>query len=372
MPRKGQRLKVRKRWLTKPPGMARRAQPDPLADNGLLPYMAAHFEAMLVTGRSAYTIHRSRVTLRRFIAWCDERGLKHPADVTKPVLERYQRHLFYYRKADGKPLTLGTQAVCLATIKLWFKWLARENHILYNPASELELPCKSRKLPRVILSIAEVEAILAQADVAAPAGVRDRALLELLYSSGLRRMEAARLAIYDIDFDRRLVMVREGKGKRDRIIPVGARALAWLDKYLLEARPQLLTVEHEALFVTDYGEAAAPEFVAGCVRKYMHFAGVNKPGATHLLRHAMATHMLEGGADIRFLQAMLGHASLDTTEIYTHVAIEKLQAIHAATHPAKLHRTPESGAESGAAATIQPHDAARAALLDALEADTSA
>jgi integrase/recombinase XerD len=150
------------------------------------------------------------LTLRRFITWCDERGLKQPADITRLVLERYQRHLFYYRKADGKPLTLGTQAVCLATIKLWFKWLTRENHLLYNPASELELPHKSRRLPRVILSVPEVESILAQADVNSPAGIRDRALLELLYSSGLRRMEAARLAIYDIDFDRRLVMVREG------------------------------------------------------------------------------------------------------------------------------------------------------------------
>lgn len=368
MPRKGQRLKVRKRGAVKPSGPLRAALADPLAHNGLLPYMAAHFEALLVTGHSDYTIRRSRVTLRRFIAWCDERGLQRPADITRAVLERYQRHLFYYRKADGKPLTLGTQAVCLATIKLWFKWLTRENHILYNPASELELPQKSRKLPRVILSVHEVEAILAEANVDSPAGIRDRALLELLYSSGLRRMEAARLALYDIDFDRRLVMVREGKGKRDRIVPVGERALAWLDKYILAARPQLLAVEHETLFVTDYGEPATPELVADRVRKYMHFAGIAKPGATHLLRHAMATHMLEGGADIRFLQAMLGHASLETTEIYTHVAIEKLQAIHAATHPAKLHRQPEAGAETG----IQPHDAVRAALLETLESDTTA
>jgi integrase/recombinase XerD len=340
--RKGQRIKVRRRRLVKPSAPPKVEQRDPLAHNGLLPYMAAHFEAQLVRGHSTWTIHRARVTLRRFITWCDTRGLARPADITKPVLERYQRYLFYYRKPDGTPLTLGTQAVCLATVKVWFKWLARENHILYNPASELELPRTGMKLPRVILSIAEVEAILAQADVEAPAGIRDRALLELLYSSGLRRAEAAQLAVYDLDFDRRLVMVREGKGRRDRVVPVGARALAWLDRYILEARPQLLTVEHETLFVTDYGDPVAPDFVAQRVKKYMAFAGIDKPGATHLLRHAMATHMLEGGADIRFLQAMLGHASLETTEVYTHVAIEKLQAIHAATHPAKLHRTPES------------------------------
>lgn len=376
MPRKGQWLKTRKPGRKKPTGPVVPLRRDPLAHNGLLAYMAAHFEALLVTGRSPCTIHRSRVTLRRFIAWCDERGLKHPAEITKAVLERYQRHLFYYRKADGRPLALGTQMVCLATLKLWFKWLARENHILYNPASEIDLPRVGKRLPRVILSVPEVEAILAQADVDNPAGVRDRALLELLYSTGLRRMEAARLAVYDLDFSRRLVMVREGKGRRDRIIPIGARALAWLDKYILESRPQLLTVEHEALFVTDYGEPVSPEFVADRVRRFMRFAGVNKPGATHLLRHAMATHMLEGGADIRFLQAMLGHTSLETTEIYTHVAIEKLQAIHEATHPARLHRLPAAGASVAAQAETQAAplsaDAARIAFLDALAADTEA
>lgn len=371
MPRKGQRIKVRKASPAKPPGLLRRAH-DPLAGQPLLAWMAAYFEWLLVMGYSADTVRGSRIAIRRFIAWCDERGLKHPADITKLVLERYQRQLFYYRKPDGAPLTIGSQVGCLAPLKAWFKWLARENHILYSPASELQLPRLGKRLPRVVLGIAEVEAILAEANVNNPAGLRDRALLELLYSTGLRRMEAARLAVYDLDFGRRLVMVREGKGKRDRVIPIGARALAWLDKYLLEARPQLLTVEHEALFVTDYGEPVSPEFVAQRVKKYMDFAGVRKPGATHLLRHAMATHMLEGGADIRFLQAMLGHACLETTEIYTHVAIEKLQAIHEATHPAKLHRTPATGAESGAQPNIPAHDVARAALLEALESDTTA
>jgi integrase/recombinase XerD len=202
-----------------------------------------------------------------------------------------------------------------------------------------------------------------QAETNTPAGLRDRALLEMLYSTALRRMEAANLAVYDIDFTRRLVMVREGKGRRDRFVPIGARALAWLDKYLLEARSQLLAANHESLFVTDYGLPASPEFIAQRVRTYMDCAGVRQPGSTHLLRHACATHMLEGGADIRFLQAMLGHATIETTQIYTHVAIEKLQAIHEATHPARLHRQ-----ESAAHTT----DTDRDALLALPAADHSA
>ncbi len=291
MPRKGQRLKVRKRSPWKPKGFAKRAH-DPLAHNRLLAYMNLHFEAMLVTGYTADTVRARRVAIRRFIAWCDERGLKQPCEITKQVLELYQRHLFYYRKPNGAPLTLGSQLGCLAPLKAWFKWLARENHILYNPASELETPRRIKRLPRNILSIGEVESILAEADVNNPSGLRDRALLELLYSTGLRRMEAAHLAVHDIAFDRRIVMVREGKGRKDRVTPVGQRALQWLDKYMLEGRPQLLAADHTNLFVTDYGEPVTPEYVAARVKKYMEIAGVNKTGShasvSPCLRHAHA------------------------------------------------------------------------------------
>ena len=323
--------------------------PDPLAHHPLVVWMNAHLEWMLVTGYSASTVEERRGPLRRFITWCDERGLKQPTDISKQVLERYQRHLFYYRKSDGRPLTTGTQVNCLVPLKLLFKWLARENHILFNPASEIDIPRQGKQLPHVILSVAEVEAILAEAEGHNPIGLRDRALLELLYSTGLRRMEAARLAVYDVDFNRRLLMVREGKGKRDRVVPIGARALQWLDKYLLESRPKLMAADHQILFVNDYGDPVRPEFVAGRVRKYMEYAGLQKSGATHLLRHACATHMLEGGADIRFIQSLLGHANLETTEIYTHVSIEKLQAVHEATHPARLHREHPANAETPSA-----------------------
>lgn len=337
MPRKGQKLKARRPSAVKPAGPQKRLV-DPMAHLPMVQSMEAHFEWMLVTGYSNDTVRARRQALRRFVTWCEERGLQQARDITKAVLERYQRHLFYYRKADGQPLTLGSQHGALSPLKTWFKWLVRENYLQYNPASELDLPRLPRHLPRSILSVQEVEAILAEADPATPYGLRDRAMLELVYSTGLRRMEVAHLALYDVDATRRLVFVREGKGAQDRVVPVGRRALAWLERYLLEARPQLITVEIEALFVTDYGEATSPEFIAAHVKRYMDFAGVKKPGATHLLRHAMATHMLEAGADVRVLQAMLGHADLNTTQIYTHVSIEHLRAIHDATHPARLLR----------------------------------
>ncbi|MES9906145.1 MAG: site-specific tyrosine recombinase XerC, partial [Sedimenticola sp.] len=311
----------------------------PLDPNGIAPYLDAHLEWLAVKGYADDTINRRDVALRRFIQWCDERDLSQPQEITKPILERYQRHLYYYRKPDGNPLTLGSQLGCLAPIKTFFKWLTQENHLLYNPASELMLPKQPKRLPRDILSVSEVEAILATPDHETSSGLRDRAILETLYSTGLRRMELPALKVYDIDLHRAIVIVREGKGRRDRVIPIGERALAWVEKYLNESRPQLLlNIHEEALFLNDYGDPLPRDALARKVKHYMNQAGIKKTGSCHLFRHAMATHMLDNGADTRFIQAMLGHADLATTQIYTHVSVEKLKEIHAATHPAKMQR----------------------------------
>lgn len=375
MPRKGQRIKHRKVPAIKPTGGTPvDPQDDLLAHTALARYMELHFEWLLMTGRTADTVRGKRNALRRFIIWCMERGITDPRDITKPIIDRYQRHLFYYRKSNGAPLTSGTQAGFLSPLKAYFKWLAQENHTLYNPASELQLPRQPKSLPKIVLSMAEVASILMEADPSSASGLRDRALLETLYSTGMRRMEIPNLHLHDIDLVRRIVFVREGKGRKDRVIPIGARACAWINRYLLTARPQLLAGDHPALFVTDYGDAMSPEWVATKVKRYMEFAGIHKPGSTHLLRHACATHMLEGGADIRFIQSMLGHSSLTTTEIYTHVSINKLQEIHAATHPARLERIEHAtDAKIGTDASTHQTDAedpaaALYAMLDA-EAD---
>ncbi|GAB6044361.1 site-specific tyrosine recombinase XerC [Endothiovibrio diazotrophicus] len=341
-----------------------RERSRPLNPDGIAPYLESHLEWLTVKNYSPDTINRRDVALRRFIEWCDERSLNQPQEITKPILERYQRHLYYYRKENGQPLTLGTQHSLLAPVKTFFKWLTQENHLLYNPASELMLPKQPKRLPRDILSVAEVESILAQPDHSTLGGLRDRALLETLYSTGLRRMELPALKVYDIDRHRSIVIVREGKGLRDRIIPIGERALAWVEKYLDESRPQLLlNVHEEALFLNDYGEALPRDALARKVKHYMEQAGVKKTGSCHLFRHAMATHMLDNGADTRFIQAMLGHADLATTQIYTHVSVEKLKAVHAATHPAKLRREVDRGAgENG-------REAEREALFTALAAE---
>ena len=202
--------------------------------------------------------------------------------------------------------------------------------------------------------------MLARPDVSLPEGLRDRAMLELLYSTGLRRAELAGLLLFDVDATRGTVFVREGKGRKDRVVPVGERALAWTLKYLEEARPKLAGARDEGvLFLGDAGEGLHVDYLTQRVRQYVVAAGLEKPGACHLFRHSMATAMLEGGADVRFVQEMLGHVSLETTQLYTRVTVEKLKAVHAATHPAS--RLLRSGV-----AKVNADD-----LLDALEAEVN-
>ena len=150
-------------------------------------------------------------------------------------------------------------------------------------------------------------------------------------------MELMNLEIYDVDKERETLLIREGKGKKDRMLPLGQRALYWVNRYALESRSLLLNDAYEKhLFLTDYGEPLLDIRLTNLVKRYLYHAKIEKQGSCHLFRHAMATHMLDNGADIRFIQAMLGHADLSTTEIYTHVSVEKLREIHRATHPAKL------------------------------------
>jgi len=337
---------------------------DPSIHNGLRSYQTAFIEWTETIGLSAQTAATRQIALDYFIQWCDERGLSRPQDITRPMLEQYQRHLYHYRKANGQSLTYGTQLTRLNPLKAFFKWLTRENHILYNPASELILPRLPRRLPQRVLSREEVEAVLSQADVTTLAGIRERAVMELFYSTAIRRMELLQLKVFDVQIRQGTLMVRQGKGRRDRVVPVGQRALAWLTKYLNEVRPQLLTsYDDGTLFLTDEGQAYEKGRLGDMVRRRMREAGIAQ-GACHAFRHACATHMLENGADIRFIQAMLGHAELSTTQIYTQVSIVKLQEIHAATHPARLTRIKNDMQEIAI-------DAEKQTLLDALEIEDS-
>jgi integrase/recombinase XerD len=293
-----------------------------------------YLQHLAVKGFSESTLRVRRVYMEMFLKWCRRNRTTRPNQITRTFLERYQRYLFQYRKKDGQPLAVASQHSRLAPLKVWFKWLAYRKYVVRDPAAELELPRVGYKLPSV-LNKDEAERVLSQPNVGQPLGIRDRAMLEILYSSGLRRMELLHLKLYDVDQKHGLVTVREGKGKRDRVVPIGERALAWLDIYLNTLRPEIVRKPDDGVvFLTSNGVPFTPNHLSWLARQYVKSASIGKNGACHIFRHTMATLMLEGGADIRYIQAMLGHVRLDTTQIYTHVSIRKLKQVHDATHPA--------------------------------------
>jgi integrase/recombinase XerD len=304
--------------------------------HGMGRWYEIYLEQLAVRNFASHTINNRRLALIAFLRWCQDRDLFRPQDVTRTILESYQRWMYHHRKRNGNPLGFTTQRGRMVAIKDYFRWLCRQNVLLHNPASELEMPRNERRLPKGALSEPEVERILMQPDITQPLGIRDRAILETFYSSGIRRMEVVRLHIGDVSAERGIVFVRQGKGKKDRVVPIGTRALNWISKYLHDVRPDMVTDPREqALFLSGYGDAAmSAGYLTRLVTGYVRQAGI-KTGSCHLFRHSCATLMLENGADVRYIQEMLGHANLSTTAIYTEVSIRQLQRVHAMTHPAE-------------------------------------
>lgn len=316
----------------------KQAAPDQLdrSDPGSMAMLTEAFlSAQAVKGSSERTIQSRRYALTLFLRWAQDRDLIRPDSITKTILQSYQRHLFHLRKKDGKPLSVGTQIGRLVAVRGFFKWLCKEAYLEADPAAHLEMPKETRRLPEDTLSEKQVAQVLAVPDIDDPLGVRDRAILELFYSTGLRRSELARLELRDLCFERTTLFVRLGKGKKDRVVPVGSQALGWCERYLIEVRPLLqLQTDEPALFLTGYGHGFSPNSLGNLVTKTIRKADLGRGGSCHLLRHACATHMHEHGADIRIIQQLLGHAKLETTQVYTEVSINQLREVHARTHPA--------------------------------------
>ena len=314
-------------------------KPPPTPDDpqGLLYLTGRYLEHLRVRNFSAGTVYGRGKMLRYFRKFCEQLGLTQARQITRAVILNYQSRLFHYRKGDGTALTIGTQKAWLTAVAGFFSWLTRESLVLYNPASDLELPRKELRLPKNVLNANEVEAVMNVPDLGAPLGVRDRALLEVLYSTGIRRTELCQLNQGDVDFDRGVVRVEQGKGKKDRYAPIGERALKWIEKYLVEVRPALCPALNEpALFLNTLGARMNPNRLGSHVHQIITASAIGKTGSCHLFRHSFATLLLENGCDVRYVQEMLGHSKLETTAVYTHVSMRTLKAMHAKYHPARL------------------------------------
>lgn len=310
-----------------------------------------YVDYLRVMNYSERTIDHREITLMQFSTWCEERGLTRTNEVTKPILERYRRHLHHSRDRRGNPLSAKNQLARLIPLRGFFKWATQQNYLLYNPASELELPKVEKRLPKATLSPEEAELILSLPNIQTEEGLRDRAILEVLYSTGIRRMEVVNLSRADVHTDRGVLAVRQGKGKKDRFVPISQRATEWIKKYLDDVRIGFaIEPDPQNVFLEKNGQPLTPDRLSRLVTKYIKQSDIGKSGSCHLFRHTVATLMMDNGADIRFIQQMLGHASINTTEIYTHVSIVKLKQIHDMTHPT-MHRQRQRQTEAEPEAT---------------------
>lgn len=299
-------------------------------------WIARYLEASRVQHAAKTTLRTRAYSLKWFAAWCEERDIQSPAEVDRKVLETYQRWLFHHRKPNGQPLKVETQSQRLSALRNFFHWLTEAGMLPHNPASMLELPRLPQRLPAGVLRLEEVEQVIEQAALDTPLGLRDRAIMEVLFSTGIRRQELVGLRVMDLDIEGGTLWIRKGKGGNQRRIPIGKRAMVWLEKYLQEGRILQIktTLDEGWMFLNYRGEPLSMSGVTERLSRYLILAGIDKRGACHIFRHTMATLMLEGGADIRYIQEMLGHASLDTTQVYTRVSPQRLKDVHTRTHPA--------------------------------------
>lgn len=299
-------------------------------------------EHLKISSYSQGTIRQYLKDIGLFLDWClKEKGITRIQEVTKELLRQYQNLIYAQRRLkDGKPLSLNSKYHRLINLKNFFKILVRGGIILYSPAQDLEMPRPRKDILRDTLKENEVRKILEAAKPKDPLTIRDRAILELFYSTGMRNTELRTLKISDIDLKLEEIRIRQGKGRfghRQRLIPLGRMAAAHLEEYLLKARPKLVGKDSpDILFVTQTGRQLHTNHVNLIVKKYAGLCGIKRRVYPHLFRHSFATHLLRRGADIRAIQEMLGHTCLDSTKVYTKVEITDLKRIHRKTHPREL------------------------------------
>ena len=285
--------------------------------------------------RSENTIQAYSRDLERFEKWLSQRTVSGPADVTADLVADYMVHL------NREGLGLRSIARARTSIRQLFKYLVREQQIDADPTALIEGPRFSQPLPKV-LSFEQVELLLDAPNPTSPLGLRDAAMIELMYSCGLRVSELSALDVEDLDLKQATLAVRKGKGGKERRVPMGPPAVRGLSAWL-EERPE---VDHRAVFLNTRNSRLSPRSIRRLLRR-VGIASDNPGLHPHALRHSFATHLLGNGADLRGIQEMLGHASLSTTQRYTHVSVEGLREVYRRSHPhARRRKSTQGGSEA--------------------------
>lgn len=281
----------------------------------------------LEDGLSRNTLESYRRDLNKFAHWLAEQRGCGLLGTTHADIQGFLAHLVSKQKAKA---TSTSRAI--SSLKRLFRYLLRQNRITVDPTLQIATPKLPRSLPKS-LTEEDVELLLNAPDTQSPLGMRDRTMLEVLYASGLRVSELVNLKVAQVSQDMGVARVM-GKGSKERLVPLGEEALDWIKRYLAEARPALLAGRmSDDLFVTHRAEAMTRQMFWHLIKKHAKQGGVHKPLSPHTLRHAFATHLLNHGADLRVVQMLLGHSDISTTQIYTHVARERLKQLHTQHHP---------------------------------------
>lgn len=291
-------------------------------NNGQLDTFIDHL--WLEDGLSKNTLDSYRADLTQFSIWLSSQKIQ-LMDANQANIQQYLSVKF----PQSKPRSIGR---LIASLRRYYRYCLRENLIKADPTLQIESPKLPRSLPKS-LNEQEVEDLLNAPDVNQPIGLRDRAMLELLYASGLRVSELVTVNVNEVSTQDGVVRVT-GKGSKTRLVPMGEEAADWIVRYIKYGRPEILQKKmSDALFVTARAGAMTRQAFWHLIKRYALQAGIHKPMSPHVLRHAFATHLLNHGADLRVVQMLLGHSDISTTQIYTHVARERLKSLHSIHHP---------------------------------------
>jgi integrase/recombinase XerD len=301
----------------------------------LIPIYLKHLKTL---GRSYYTIRGAKYGLRDLAQFLEEEKAPCLEDLNSDVLYEYQQDLAFRLTAKGRLLSLRTQAQSLGVVKAFTRFLKEQDYLVRDPGTAIRLPKKPKRLPKVILNTNEIQKLMDAPNTRTNRGYRNRIILEILYDTAIRRSELSDIKINNLDLNTGFIHVH-GKGDKDRVVPISRRVCGLVENYIMMVRPEFLQGKDTGhLILNRWGQKMDPNSIWAVVKRCTHLAGIRKTVSTHTFRHTCATHMLKNGAPVRHLQEMLGHESLESTQIYTHVTINDLKKIHAQYHPGEQKR----------------------------------
>jgi integrase/recombinase XerD len=295
-----------------------------------------YLNELRILERSPLTIRNNRNDLKRLVSFLTSEGITELTQLNRDALQLYQEDLTYRLTDEGKQLSARTREKYLCAVRSFTGYLHEKDYLAADLGMAIKLPKQPKRLPKAILDRGEIKKILAAPNMRTNDGYRNRILLEILYDTGVRAAEMAAVKTFDLDLANGYLTVRHGKGARDRVVPLSTRVSELIKPYLLIVRPAMVKGKDTGfLLLNRVGTGMSPTAVWQVVKKCVRLAGIKKNVSPHSFRHTFATHMLKNGAPIRHIQEMLGHQSLESTQIYTQVTINDLKEIHAKYHPSE-------------------------------------